>query len=78
MSYCLFHRQNIGVCFGQLAEGLTAIQKGSRVFVAGELESVSFSGDEGEKRMTFRVLANAYRVLGNGRSTAVGEISEEG
>jgi single stranded DNA-binding protein len=64
-------------CFGKLAEGVSAIQKGTRVFVEGELEMGSFTGDEGEKRMTFRVLANTYRILGNGRSTAVSEASTE-
>lgn len=64
-------------CFGKLAEGLSAIQKGTRVFVEGELEMGSFTGDEGEKRMTFRVLANTYRILGNGRSAPVSEAGDE-
>ena len=57
-------------CFGKLAEGATAIKKGTRLFVEGELEISAFTGDEGEKRMTFRVVANTYRILGNGRHTA--------
>jgi single-stranded DNA-binding protein len=63
-------------CFGKLAEGLTAIRKGARVFVEGELEMSSFVGDAGEKRMTFRILANTYRILGNGRFAATGENAE--
>lgn len=45
--------------------------------VNGELEITAFAGDEGEKRMTFRVLANTYRILGNGRATVVSEASAE-
>lgn len=54
-------------CFGKLAEGLTAVKKGAKLFVEGELEITSFAGEEGGKRMTFRVLANTYRILGSGR-----------
>ncbi len=52
---------------GLLAEGLTAIKKGAKVFVGRELEIGSFTAEEGGKRMTFRVVANTYRVLGHGR-----------
>ena len=65
-------------CFGKLAEGLNAIQKGTRVFVEGELEITALTGEDGEKRMNFRVLANTYRILGNGRSSAIGEGNDEG
>jgi single stranded DNA-binding protein len=65
-------------CFGKLAEGLSAIQKGTRVFVEGDLEISAFTGEDGEKRMTFRVLANTYRILGNGRAAVAGEVIEAG
>lgn len=54
-------------CFGKLAESVTAIKKGAKLFVEGELEISSFEGTEGGKRMTFRVVANTYRILDNGR-----------
>ena len=56
-------------CFGKLADGVTNIKKGTKVFVDGELEISSFTGQEGEKRVTFRVVAATYRILGAGRST---------
>lgn len=55
-------------CFGKLAESVTGIKKGTKMFVEGDLELGSFSED-GKKQMTFRVLANAYRILGNGHRT---------
>ncbi len=57
-------------CFGKLAEGITGIKKGTKVFVDGELEVSSFEGDDGNKRMTFRVRANTYRILANERKSA--------
>ena len=54
-------------CFGKLAESVTNIKKGAKLFVAGEMEISSFTSDEGGKRMTFRVVADTYRILGNGR-----------
>jgi single-strand DNA-binding protein len=59
--------------FGKLAEGAPGIKKGAKVLVDGELEISSFAGDEGGKRMMFRVLATTYRLLGNGRQTAAAE-----
>jgi single-strand DNA-binding protein len=56
-------------CFGKLAERVRNIKKGAKLFVQGELEMSSFEGAEGGKRMTFRVVANTYRLLGNGRRT---------
>lgn len=53
-------------CFGKLAESVTAIKKGAKLFVEGKLEMSSFEGAEGGKRMTFRVVANTYRILGSG------------
>jgi single stranded DNA-binding protein len=53
-------------CFGKLAASVTTIKKGTKLFVEGELEISSFEGAEGGKRMTFRVVATTYRLLGNG------------
>lgn len=36
--------------------------------VDGELEIASFDGEDGNKRVTFRVVANTYRILTNGRT----------
>jgi single-strand DNA-binding protein len=54
-------------CFGKLAESVGAIKKGTRLFVPGELEISSFTSEEGQKQMTFRVVAETYRILGGGR-----------
>ncbi len=54
-------------CFGKLAESVNNIKKGAKLFVDGELEISSFEGDDGNKRMTFKVIASTYRILGNGR-----------
>lgn len=56
-------------CFGKLVEGLKGIKKGTKVFVDGELEISSFDGDDGNKRMTFRVVANTYRILSSRRNS---------
>jgi single stranded DNA-binding protein len=56
-------------CFGKLAESVTAIKKGAKLFVEGELEISAFEGADGGKRMAFRVVVNTYRILGNGRRT---------
>jgi single-stranded DNA-binding protein len=60
-------------CFGKLAESVSNIKKGTKLFVDGELEISSFEGDDGNKRMTFKIIAGTYRILGNGRRTASGE-----
>ena len=60
-------------CFGKLAESVTNIKKGARLFVAGDLELSSFVGEEGGKQVTFRVIADTYRILNGGRC----ETSEE-
>ncbi|KKK66327.1 hypothetical protein LCGC14_2965210 [marine sediment metagenome] len=62
-------------CFGKLAESVSNIKKGAKLFVAGELEISSFAGDDGNKRMAFKVIADTYRILGNGRRTGSGEES---
>lgn len=54
-------------CFGKLADGLIGVNKGVKVFVDGELEIAAFTGDDGDKHVTFRVIANTYRILGNVR-----------
>ena len=54
-------------CFGKLAESVTHIKKGAKLFVAGELELGSFADEEGKKRVTFRVLADTYRILNGGQ-----------
>ena len=64
-------------CFGKLAERVANIRKGAQVFVDGELELGAFAGEDGKKQMTFRVLANAYRILGNGRRTETAEAPAE-
>lgn len=65
-------------CFGKLAESVVNIKKGSKVFVDGDLEIAAFEGEEGEKRMTFRAIANTYRILSSSRNTAVTEPSRAG
>ena len=57
-------------CFGKLGESVTNIKKGAKLFVAGELELGSFDDEEGRKRMTFKVVADTYRILNGGRSQA--------
>lgn len=57
-------------CFGKLAEGLKGIKKGTKVFVDGELEIASIEDEEGSKRMTFRVVANTYRILADGNKSS--------
>ena len=64
-------------CFGKLAEGVGAIKKGTKLFVPGELEISSFTGDEGQKRMTFRVVAETYRILGGRRQTIDNQASPQ-
>src|SRR5688572_14329215 len=58
-------------CFGKLVEGMNGIRKGTRLFVDGELEISSFEGDDGNKRMSFRIVANTYRILTSGRNTSL-------
>ena len=55
---------------GTLSVSVSNIQKGTKLFVVGELEISSFDGDDGNKRMTFKVIADTYRILGNGRRHA--------
>lgn len=57
-------------CFGKLADSVTHIQKGTKLFVVGSLEIRSFEGEDGGKRMAFQVLADTYRILDRGRRAA--------
>jgi len=59
-------------CFGKLGESVTNIKKGAKLFVAGELELGSYDDEEGQKRMTFKVVADTYRILNGGRPPAKG------
>lgn len=54
-------------CFGRLAESVVHIKRGKRLFVDGDLEISGFTTDTGERQMTFRVVANTYRILDAGR-----------
>jgi single stranded DNA-binding protein len=54
-------------CFGKLAESVSNIKKGTKLFVAGELEFGSFADEEGKNRVTFKVIADTYRILNGGR-----------
>lgn len=49
----------------QVGRGVTNIKKGTKLFVVGDLEISSFMGVEGEKWMTFRIVADTYRILGS-------------
>ena len=53
-------------CFGKLGESVANIKKGAKLFVAGELEIGSYEGEDGQKRMTFKVIADTYRILNGG------------
>ena len=56
-------------CFGKLGESVANIKKGAKLFVAGALDLGSFADEEGKTRITFKVIADTYRILGNGRSS---------
>ena len=49
--------------FGKLAETCEKVKKGARVLVEGKLDISDYTDEEGQKRMTFRVLADTYRLL---------------
>jgi single-stranded DNA-binding protein len=61
-------------CFGKLGQGVTAIKKGTKLFVVGELEIKSFTTEEGNKQINYRVTAETYRILGYGKQANSGEI----
>ena len=60
-------------CFGKLAESMTAIKKGMKLFVVGELEISAFTTAEVNKPMTSRVTAETYRILGHAKQVSNGE-----
>lgn len=39
------------------------VKKGAKVLVEGKLDISEYTGKEGQKRMTFRLLADIYRLL---------------
>jgi single-strand DNA-binding protein len=49
--------------FGKLAETCEMVKKGAKVLVEGKLDISEYTDQEGQKRMTFRVLADTYRLL---------------
>ena len=49
--------------FGKLAETCEMVKKGAKVLVEGKLDIDEYTDKEGQKRMTFRVLADSYRLL---------------
>jgi single-stranded DNA-binding protein len=49
--------------FGKLAEGSESIKKGAKVLVDGKLGVSEYTDKEGQKRTSFRILADAYRLL---------------
>ena len=49
--------------FGKLAEACRDVKKGARLLVDGRLEISDYLDREGQKKMTFRVVADAYRLL---------------
>lgn len=48
---------------GRLAETCEMVKKGAKVLVEGKLDISEYTDKEGQKRMTFRVLADTYRLL---------------
>ena len=49
--------------FGKLAETCENIKKGVKVLVEGRLDISEYTDKEGQKRITFRILADTYRLL---------------
>jgi single-strand DNA-binding protein len=49
--------------FGKLGESCTILKKGDRALVEGEFEVSQYADENGERRMTYRVVANTYRKL---------------
>ncbi len=48
---------------GKLSEGCDMLKKGDRVLVEGELEVSKYADENGDRRMTYRVVADTYRKL---------------
>lgn len=49
--------------FGALAEHCEKIKKGAKLLVDGRLEIAEYTDKNGDKKMTFRVVADTYRHL---------------
>ena len=49
--------------FGKLAETCEMVKKGAKVLVEGRLDISEYTDEEGQKKMSFRVLADTYRLL---------------
>jgi len=49
--------------FGKPAETCEMVKKGAKVLVEGKLDISEYTDKEGQKRVTFRVLADTYRLL---------------
>jgi single stranded DNA-binding protein len=63
-------------CFGKLAVSVINIKKGDKLFVTGELDMGAYADEEGQKQVTFKVIADTYRILGNGQRSRGEEASE--
>src|SRR5688572_20536028 len=64
-------------CFGELAQRMTAIKKGTKVFGEGKLEISGFTAEEGNKQMTYRVTAETCRILSHGKQASEGEAGDK-
>ena len=49
--------------FAKLAEASQNVKNGVELLVDGSLDISEYTDNEGQKRMSFRVLADAYRLL---------------
>lgn len=49
--------------FGKLAESCQMLEKGAKVLVEGKLDVSEYTAEDGSKRMSFRILADTYRLL---------------
>ena len=49
--------------FGKLAESWEMVKKGVKVLVDGKLDISEYTDKEGQKRISFRILADTYRLL---------------
>jgi len=49
--------------FGKLAETCENVKKGAKLLVDGKLDISEYTDKEGQKRTSFRILADTYRLL---------------
>jgi single stranded DNA-binding protein len=49
--------------FGRLAESCEKVKKRVKVLADGKLDISEYTDKEGQKRVTFRILADTYRLL---------------